>query len=108
MTFNSQGTPEEIEALIEASLKKRGELPEWCQDEPEILEVEGFYLEAFSRLSTCRQLGMSPGPIPWRDIRDYAIDAGLDWTETGVFTEIIHTMDSAWLEWQRKHSKTDG
>lgn len=45
---------------------------------------------------------MSPGPIPWRDIKEYADFSGLDYDNFGVFVLVIRAMDSVYLEWLSK------
>ena len=59
-----------------------------------------WYLSAFQMLSSSRQVGMAPGPIPLSEIAVYwqisAIDPLMD------TTEIIRAMDAAWLNHARE------
>jgi hypothetical protein len=52
---------------------------------------------AFRRLSTCRQLGMGMGPIPWTAVKDYALMEGMDRDEFTEFDYLIEAMDSEYL-----------
>ena len=82
-------------------MEKGRALPDWYLDGPDVLPGEEFYLKAFHRLSTCRLIGMSHGPIPWRDIVAYADRAGLNDRESDVLVEVIQTMDAAWLDYHK-------
>lgn len=89
---------EKMSYSIEASIRKGRSLPEWYLDEPEIIPADAFYLKAFYDLSTCRQAGMGLGPIPWRDIKEYALFYKLDDDIIEAFVDIIMDMDRAYLE----------
>ena len=70
--------------------------PWWLDGEPPVFPGDEFYIDAFAKLSTCRHVGMAPGPIPWRDIVAYADRIGLDQGEAEAFSTVIMTMDAAW------------
>lgn len=53
-------------------------------------------MRAFYDLNTGRNNG---GPIPWRDVVDYASYAGLDAEVTPAFCRILRAMDVAFLGW---------
>lgn len=57
-------------------------------------------MSAFWALSTCRQMGFSPGPIPWNHVHAYAEFAGLDRENGFAFSEVMRAMDNAWLDYQ--------
>jgi len=86
---------------IKAGIAKGRPLPEWINDEPPRLPNENFYLRAFNDLTTCRDVGTSIGPIPWRDIFVYAGFKGLEHDLIDPFIQIIREMDSAYLDYQR-------
>ena len=94
--------------VIEASQLRGLPLPEWAEHEPELLHGDAFYLSAFSELSTCRPFGMSPGPIPWRDIVTFGEYHGLDRGLLDFFVRVIRRMDIEYLQWQGKKLKTHG
>lgn len=77
-------------------------LPAWATDCPELALGEGFYLSAFTDLSSCREVGFGIGPIPWRDAIHYAQFKGLDDELTELFWVVISAMDSAYLAWASK------
>ncbi len=60
---------------------------------------EQFYMAAFWRLGTTRQMGMSLGPIPYDKTLDYALRQGLDLEMQDALWRIMTVMDSAYLEW---------
>ena len=59
-----------------------------------------FYFKAFWDLSTCRQIGMGQGPIPWDKMIEYGHVAGLDDDMTDVLVGVIRAMDAAYLKWE--------
>lgn len=67
--------------------------------------ADGFFLEAFHHLSTCREVGMGFGPIPWRDIILYADRKGLEPDVHELFVTVIRAMDDAWLNWQGEEQR---
>ena len=75
------------------------QLPQWYLDEPPEAPTDAFFLTAFFRLSTCRAIGMTAGPIPWWCIRAYADAEGLDYEVGDLFTSVIYAMDETWQDW---------
>lgn len=55
--------------------------------------------EAFWDLSTCRQIGMAAGPIPWTARQFYADTEKLGEHDAYLFHEVMKHMDSCWHEW---------
>lgn len=84
---------------VESAIAKNRPLPAWYEDEPELESSDVFYLKGFHDLSTCRSIGMGMGPIPWRDIIEYAGFYRLDEDITEAFVDIIREMDTAYLGW---------
>lgn len=82
-------------------------LPDWYIAEPATLPGDEWYLRAFWRLSTCRQIGMGVGPIPWNCIVQYADRYGLEPAVSEMFIEVVREMDSAYLKWSNDQ-KADG
>lgn len=74
-------------------------------EEPELLPGEDFYLEAFTDLSTERNLGMSIGPIPWNSIVLYAKQKHLDEENAQALVTVIRIMDNAYLEFASEEMK---
>jgi hypothetical protein len=85
--------------VAENAIKKGREPPAWYVDEPEIEPVEQFYVDAFNELSSCRTFGMVPGPIPWRDIVQYASFHEIDEDMFPTFLAVIRSMDAAYIRW---------
>lgn len=65
--------------------------------EPQVDNFE-FYINAFSELSSCRQIGMGLGPIPFTAIAEYARIYKVD--DISDFIYIIRVMDNAFLKGQ--------
>ena len=70
-------------------------------------EIEDWLIRAFFRLSTCREIGMAVGPIPWSSIVDYADRAGLKGDSAETFTTIMMSLDHAYLADERARQKTE-
>lgn len=64
---------------------------------PPIHPPHRFYLAAFHQLGTCRAIGMSVGPIPWRDVVAYGEHYGLDGIALHDFVQIVYVLDRAYL-----------
>lgn len=75
-------------------------------DGPELSIGDSFYLQSFRDLNTCRQIGMSLGPIPWTAMIQYADRFGLDEDLIDDFIYIMRIMDEAYIEHSNK--KKDG
>lgn len=71
-------------------------------EEPEVGPFE-FYLAAFRELGSCRNIGMSMGPIPFTAIVEYSkiFDVG-DFED---FHYLIRLMDDTLLDLESKKSK---
>lgn len=82
-------------------------MPQWYLDEPHLYPGDAFYLKAFFDLSTCRQMGMGLGPIPWDKILMYAKFNGLDEDVTEAFIVIIRELDIAFIEQVNKEKSKD-
>lgn len=63
---------------------------------PSLEGFEWFWI-AFTKLETCRQNGMGPGPIPWNRIQQYAAVQGLTPEETYILEEVIMGVDAEYL-----------
>ena len=72
---------------------KGRDFPEWYNKVPLIGLGEDFYLSAYSDLSTCRQVGMGQGPIPWDKIVQYGLFYGLDNENIDFLIKIIGYVD---------------
>jgi hypothetical protein len=79
-------------------------VPEWLDKEPDLLPGDEFYVDAFWELCTCRALGMSIGPIPWRDVVSYAEYVELEHDLISVFVRAIRALDNIYLVWVEKKS----
>lgn len=55
-----------------------------------------FYFDAFQDLSTCRSIGMGPGPIPFTAIVQYSTLYEIE--DRDDFIYLIRIMDNAFLE----------
>lgn len=75
---------------------------------PALDEVDGFYLEQFWDLSTCRlPFGFAVGPIPHDKIRDHGIAIGLDEETLPIFIRTMRELDKVFLEWCEKEREAN-
>jgi hypothetical protein len=77
-------------------------LPRWYRERPKKGPTDDFWLRSFFDLSTCRDIGMQAGPIPWTAMRQYFDSLELDPDFFDTFRAVIRGMDSAWREWADK------
>lgn len=91
--------------IIQQCIQDGLPLPEKIANAPELLPGLEPYFEAFSRLSTCRQIGMGVGPIPWTAIVQYAALQELDQWHADMLIWCIEAMDAAYLNWSAERSK---
>lgn len=93
------------EWIIEQAVRNGIPLPDKIANAPELLPGLEMYLTAFNRLSTCRQIGMGLGPIPWTSIGVYADQEELDEYHRDELYYFIEKLDCAFLEWSAKQSE---
>ena len=93
------------EWTIDVLVERGAPLPEWYVEQPALFLGGEFYMNAFMRLSTCRQVGMTLGPIPWDKAEAYIQSRGFSTVFCDFFLQVIYEMDSAWIEWQEKRRK---
>lgn len=94
--------------MLEVALARGQPPPSWLEEEPPAYPGDEFYLKAWHALDSCRIIGLSMGPIPWRDVVSYAQYTELEPDVTEAFVEIIRTMDRAYLKWCEKKSPKPG
>ena len=54
-------------------------------------------MKSFYDLSTCRNVGMALGPIPWTAMNAYANHYRLAWDVAEAFIDIMREMDEAYI-----------
>lgn len=87
---------------VDAALAKGRELPEWFTNAPEIPEGAEIFFQHFYDLTTCRQYGDQPGPIPWLATAQYADHHGYVGSAKEIVIQVIREMDNTYLEWSAK------
>ena len=60
--------------------------------------------EAWCELTTCRQIGMAAGPVPWTAIHQYARAYDYDWWEERQLGIFVRRLDSVYF----KHTEKGG
>ena len=91
---------------VESALAKGRQLPGWfTEGDSESEPQDEFFMKAFWDLCTCRQYGQSLGPIPWRDIIEYARFSALDDDVTQLFIVVMRHLDNAYLKWHAAEAK---
>lgn len=73
------------------------------RDKPSVQGYEWLW-EAFADLDTCRDMGVSAGPIPWTAIEQYARANELGVDETWMLHLVIRHIDNIWREGRSKAS----
>lgn len=91
--------------IIQQAAEQGIPLPDKIANRPTLGIGLEMYMDAFNRLSTCRQLGMGVGPIPWTAIGLYAVQAELDTDHTDKLYYYIEAMDAAFLKWSADRNK---
>ena len=82
-------------------------LPKHILEAPELAPGLEYYFNAYKRLSTCRQVGMGIGPIPWTAIHEYARMQELCQSDEQDLEYLVGRMDSAFLEWNSRKNGGD-
>ena len=77
-------------------------VPERIADAPTLALGMELYYGAFMDLSTCRQMGMGPSPIPWSVILDYARVFNFDDEQQEDLFFFVRALDKAFLDYHRE------
>jgi len=72
--------------------------PKFLREMPTLLCGLDLYMTAFSDLSTCRAMGLSPGPIPYTSILEYCRFHGFDHETSLRMTIHLTAMDHSYLK----------
>jgi hypothetical protein len=91
--------------ILEQARKNKLPIPSRILNAPKLRAGMSFYYIAFNDLSTCRAVGMSPGPIPWTAVREYASQYDLDEVEFETLVIVINHMDVVFLDHVNKKKK---
>lgn len=84
--------------IIEQARKRKQPIPETIAKAPTLYEGLDLYYDAFTELTSCRQIGNAQGPIPWTAINDYCLRYEITGTEAfSYFTAMIRALDEAYL-----------
>lgn len=81
-------------------------LPDALKNPPELLPGLALYLEAFWDLHTCRQIGMSLGPIPWTSVNIWAT---MNLTSEDSIKDLhyfVRKLDSEFLRWSQSNKES--
>jgi hypothetical protein len=77
-------------------------IPDRIKNQPELLPGLELYLNAFHDLSSCRQVGMGVGFIPFTAVLEYARWHGFDKAHSEDLHYHISCLDSAYVSWANK------
>ncbi len=92
------------EALVKAARKRNVELSEALANPPCLDNWNIWVRDAFPELSTCRQVGMGSGPIPWTAIDQYAARHQIFGASYDLFVYLIRRMDDAFLKYKKSEA----
>lgn len=81
-------------------------LPNSIQNAPELHFGLELYYSGFLDLTSCRQMGMSLGPIPLLSILEYCLINGITGEQQDDFVWFVQRLDHKYLEWSRSHAKS--
>jgi len=76
--------------------------PKFLRERPSVMVGLEIFYEAFHELSSCRQIGLGIGPLPFTAIVDYCDRFEMDEAQT---IEILRRMDDLFLEHCRESVK---
>lgn len=93
------------EDLIRMAQQMGQPLPDKIKNKPELEDHLIFYYQAFLDLDTTRSHNMSPTPISWLSIVEYARFYQLDDEDTHDLIQIIKEMDNVNLRYITKTLK---
>jgi hypothetical protein len=77
-------------------------LPERIKNAPELFIGNELYYEAFSQLTSSRQVGMGLGPVPTLAIIEWGLVNNLDADQREDLLWFIPRLDAKYLEWANK------
>lgn len=75
-------------------------IPAAIQNAPELLPGLDLFISAYTELSTCRQLGMTEGPIPWLAMNAYCDVYEIDGDLRQEFFYILRQLDNEMMEYR--------
>lgn len=91
--------------MCEELVRRGVKAPDWYDDCPPLAPGHEFYLNAFNRLTTDRQIGQGVGPIPHSKIEEYGEKRGLDSAMMLTFETVIRAMDRRYLKWVEREAE---
>jgi hypothetical protein len=71
----------------------------------DITEEDEFFFKAFWQLTTCRNVGMGEGPIPWSAIVQWAEINSLDEDTFQEVQEVIPALDRIYMKYRADEAK---
>lgn len=88
-------------------------MPAFIQNAPQLRLGLELYLDAFLDLSSCRDIGMAEGPIPWSSMADYCRAYELEGEQRDNLFYHVRALDVVYLrhkaaKLERKHGKSKG
>lgn len=92
--------------LIEEMERDGIDLPDHIKNAPDLLVGLELFYNGFQELTTCRQLGMSLGPIPWTAIDQYCVRYDIDGMQREDMFFHVEALDDTYRnEVEKKASK---
>jgi len=83
-------------------------LPKAIANAPVLLTGLELWFVAFNELSSCRQIGMSMGPIPWTAMSEYADRNEFVGEQREDLFRHMNALDSWFLDYHMKKAKKPG
>jgi len=92
--------------IIEMAQKQRRKIPASILNKPQLRDGLQMFYRAFMELSSCRQIGMAEGPIPWTAIQLWCNEGCLLGTQRDSVFYHVRRMDLAYMKHQSGKIKT--
>lgn len=85
-----------------------GRMPDWYHKRPREIRGDAFWIAAFNRLATCRQVRRDGfGPIPWTAVHEYAVSRRFSPGFLEFFEDVLLLMDQFYRERIRQQQDDD-
>jgi len=88
--------------ILKQAVRQNLPIPDKIKNAPVLLPGLQFYFQSFLELSTCREIGMSEGQIPWTAIDRYASRYEMTEDDYERFLTLIRIVDAEYIRYRAK------
>lgn len=90
------GTNEAV--VIRDAIRAGHPIPPEIANAPSLMPGLDLFYNAWLELSTCRSIGMVPGPIPWTAIHMYARHYQMTFQQEERLVQVVRILDNEYLK----------